>query len=156
MMDIDRKDWQTLLRLSLIAFPIFIVGMLLLKIGLGFFFILLSVCVLAFGIAGVLSAPFSDLIFPVTRSKRVPPAYSVPQARVKEGRYEEAIALYEDITEDYPNEVKSYIEMISICFDRLKDPDRAERIYRKGRGGLKEESDLNYLENMYQALKNNR
>jgi tetratricopeptide (TPR) repeat protein len=63
---------------------------------------------------------------------RPAPMYSIPQGLRKNRRFEEAIEAYEQIAEDYPDELKPYLEMMDIALGELKDPDRAELIYQQG------------------------
>ncbi len=67
--------------------------------------------------------------------------------------YEEAIAGFERIAQDYPDEVKPYIEMIDIAIVNLKDPERANALYRRGILFLKKNEDKEVLARMYGAIR---
>lgn len=63
---------------------------------------------------------------------RPQPMYGKAMALRKNRQYEEAMAAYEEIAEDYPDEIKPWLEMIDMSLRELGDPERAERIYQQG------------------------
>lgn len=108
--------------------------------------------VLAFPIAGLLAERTGSLFWPNRRFDRPIPMYSIPQSKRKQGHFEEAIADYEGIAEEYPDETQPYVEMIDICIVDLKDPNRAYVIYDRGMNVLKKEKDKEALTTMYKAI----
>ena len=94
-----------------------------------------------------------NLFYPGRRFDRPQPMYSIPEARRASGFYEEAISGFEKLAEAYPDEVKPYIEMIDISILNLKDPERANEIYRRGVALLKKVEDKEALATMYSAIR---
>jgi len=153
-----------LLKRTLLALPCFALGyFLLLRAGGGFLrvfalgllgcaCILIGAIILAFPLACLIAEPLGNLFYPGERFNRPLPMYGIPQAKRAKGLYEEAIAGFEKIAEDYPNEVKPYIEMIDIAIRDLKDARRAGAIYHRGIAALKKEEDRANLTRMYGAI----
>ena len=79
--------------------------------------------------------------------------YSIPESKRARGMYEEAIAGFDRIAADYPDEVKPYIEMINISIVNLKDPDRANEIFQRGVSILRKDRDKEVLATMYGAIR---
>lgn len=79
--------------------------------------------------------------------------YSIPQSKKAKGLYEEAMAGFEKITEEYPDEVQPYVEMIDMAIVKLKDPERAHAIYQRGVSRLKKDEDKEALARMYGAIR---
>ncbi|MDX1680145.1 MAG: hypothetical protein R3242_05370 [Akkermansiaceae bacterium] len=104
------------------------VFVLLLALGL----LILAAVMLAPPIARGLVEWAYDRLTYSEKYRHAPPMYGRPQSLRKSRRYEEAMKAYEEIAEDYPDELKPYLEMIDIALSDLKDPDRAELIYRRG------------------------
>ena len=81
------------------------------------------------------------------------PFSCMPAAKRAKGLYEEAISGFEEIAQEYPKETKPYIEMIDIAIRNLKDPERANAIYRRGLAVLKRDKDREVLAIMYSATR---
>jgi tetratricopeptide (TPR) repeat protein len=152
--EIDSNDWKNLGKSLLWGVPVFILGITWIGyFGYGLFVLLVGVAIVATGLAGIFASPFSALLFPSRRGASPRPMYSRASAREKNGKYEEAILLYEEILAGNPEEVKPYIEMIRIAIERLDDPSRADNIFRKATSRIRRHEDRDYLERMYRALR---
>lgn len=104
-------------------------------------------------IARLIAEPSGNMFYPSRHYDRPQPAYSIPQSKRAKGLYEEAMAGFEKIAEEHPDEVKPYIEMIDIAIVNLKDPDRANAIYQRGLSLLSKEDDKAVLARMYGAMR---
>jgi hypothetical protein len=104
-------------------------------------------------LARLIAEPSGRLFWPGEHFDRPQPVYGIPQSKRKKGLYEEAMAGFEKIAKDYPEEVQPYIEMIDIAILDLKDPERANRIYQNGIGILAKEKDKETLAIMYSAIR---
>ncbi len=104
-------------------------------------------------LARLIAEPSGNLFYPSQRFDRPPPMYSIPKSKRAKGLYEEAIAGFEKIAQDYPDEVKPYIEMIDIAIVNLKDPERANAVYQRGILVLKKNEDKEVLARMYGAIR---
>lgn len=117
-------------------------------------FCLVAVAViLAPPLARLFAEPASGLFYPAGHFDRPPPVYSIPESKRAKGLYEEAIAGFEKIAEEYPDEVKPYVEMIDIAIVCLKDPGRANAIYQRGMSKLCKDDAKEVLARMYSAIR---
>jgi tetratricopeptide (TPR) repeat protein len=115
--------------------------------------IIVAAIILAFPLARLIAESSGNLFWPGTQFFRPQPVYGIPQSKRAKGMYEEAIAGFDKIAQDYPDEVKPYIEMIDITIVNLKDPDRASAIYERGLSLLKKDEDREALARMYGAIR---
>ena len=115
--------------------------------------VILGAVILAFPLARLIAEPAGSLFYPIKRSSKPAPMYGIPQSKRAKGLYEEAMAGFEKISEDYPNELQPFIEMIDISIVNLKDPERANAIYRRGVSVLKKREDKEALARMYSAIR---
>lgn len=141
-----RQNYPDLLRQLLkrltIAAPFFTLGVILvahygrtnvLGVLLGLPFLTIGVAVVIVALAGILAEPVGGLVFFQGRHRDKPePVYSMAEAQRKAGRYREALKVYEQMTWEFPGEVKPYVEMIDIAVVNLKDGPLAEGILQKG------------------------
>lgn len=81
--------------------------------------------IIAFPLAELIAEPTGNLFWPSDRFDRPQPAYSIPQSKRARGLYEEAMAGFEKLAEEHPQEVQPYVEMIDIAIVNLHDPLRA-------------------------------
>jgi tetratricopeptide (TPR) repeat protein len=65
------------------------------------------------------------LWLPSDSSFRVRPEYSIAEARVKQGRYEEAIEAFRRDIEKFPKEVTPHMRIAEILIEHLHDPVNA-------------------------------
>lgn len=137
-------------------------GLLLFAYGLGILlsgaifgclFMVIGALILAFPLAHFLALPWGSLFFSESRYDRPLPMYSRAESLAKKGRYEEAMAFYEEIAEQYPDEVKPYIDMIDLAVVHLADGKRAQRIYREGMSRLADVDARATLQRMYRAIR---
>ena len=119
---------------------------------IGIVFYLVGAVILAPWIGHILAGPIESLFMPPDRFARPVPIYSRPRARRKEGHFEEAMAELNRLTEEYPDEVDAYVEMIDIAISDLHDPARAQQIHAHGLARLRKPQDRAVLDRMYNAL----
>lgn len=146
-------------RLFLAVLALGIGGFILLRawhIGqmlLGLAFFLLAAVIVAPGLARVVVEPLGGLFWPRYYNKSPQPIYSIPRAKRLKGLLEEAMAGYEQIAADHPDEVQPYIEMVDIALRELNDPERANRIFERGVNALKRADDRDVLARAYAAAR---
>jgi len=138
---------------AIVAAPFFVVGMTGALSILSPFCVVAGAIILAPPLARLIAEPTGNLFYPSRHYDGPQPAYSIPQAKRARGQYEQAMAGFEKIAEDHPDEVKPYIEMIDIAIVNLKDPDRANAIYQRGVSLLSKEDDKAVLPRMYGAIR---
>ena len=156
--DIGRKFlWRLLIALPFIAGVFFFLllalnrGMALLAIP-GLALLLIAVLILREPLADVFAAWFVSAIYPTDYFNKAPPAYSIPEALVKRSHYHEALAAYEKIAAEHPEEVQPYVSMIEVALIHLNDRKLASLIYYKGMDTLTKEEDRVVLVRLYKAV----
>lgn len=115
--------------------------------------IILGAMILARPLARLLAEPFGNLFWSDEKYDRPQPLYSVPQAKRMQGLYAEALAGFEKITRDYPDEVRAYIAMVDIAIVDLRDEKMAAAICRNGLAKLEKDEDKQTLARMYNAIR---
>lgn len=115
--------------------------------------IVCAAIIIAAPLARLIAEPGGNLFYPDRRFSRPQPIYSIPESKRTQGLYEEAIAGFEKIAADYPDQVKPYIDMIDISIVNLKDPNRANEIFQLGIASLKRDQDKEALSIMYSAIR---
>ncbi|MDD5678815.1 MAG: hypothetical protein PHW60_12635 [Kiritimatiellae bacterium] len=119
------------------AFPLFLAGAI----------------ILAAPLATLLAEPTGNLFWPSAYYDRPQPQYSIPQSKRARGLYEEAMAGFEEIAEEYPQETQPYVEMIDLAIVDFHDPERAKAVFHRGISILEKDEDRETLARMYGAIK---
>ena len=113
---------------------------------------IMGAVIVAAPLAELIAEPAGNLFWPSARYDRPQPAYSIPQSKRARGLYEEAMAGFEKIAEEYPQEVQPYVEMLEITTVNLHDPKRANAIFHRGVNVLKKGEDREALVRMYRGI----
>lgn len=95
----------------------------------------------------------SAIFFPADENDRPPPVYGVAETRRANGDHEEAMRLLDDIADEHPQAVRTYVLMIDIAVMNLRDAARAEAACRRGLTALRSEDDRATLLRMYEAIR---
>jgi len=69
---------------------------------------------------------FAGLYWPDDSEFRIVPEYSMAEARVKEGKYEEAIEEYRTVILQHPADVYPHLRLAELALDHLHDANLAE------------------------------
>ena len=136
-----------------VSLPFFVIGVSGALSVISPLFIVVGGIIVGPPFARLVAEPAGNLFYPGRRFSRPQPAYSIPQSKRAKGLYEEAIAEFEAIADEYPAEVRPYIEMIDISIVNLKDPDRADEIFQRGISVLKKEADKEVLAKTYSVIR---
>lgn len=122
---------------------------------IGVFIMVLGVILIAPDIAGWLSIPAGNFLWPGHNTPERKPAYSAAEAHTINGRFAEAEQEYEQIISDFPDEIRPHTALIIIAIVELYDLERAEEYYRRGLEMLKDPAAREELTQAYQHyLKN--
>jgi len=142
---------RQLLKHLVIAAPFFALGVFLaarygrtnvLGVLWGLGFMTIGVAIVMVPLAGLLAEPIGGLVYFQGRHRDKPgPVYSRAQAMRSAGRYQEALAEFENMTWEFPGEVKPYVEMIDVAVVSLKDGPLAESIFQKGMAALEKREE---------------
>ncbi len=158
----DRANLQRLVIGGLIAAAFFLAGWRLMPTGGswdalphilgGMVCFVLGSCAFAVPLARWLAEPWGSLYFSNRRASGKAPMYGIPQAKRKKGMFEEAMADYEAIVRDHPDELRAYVEMMDMAVVDMQDLHRAELVFEHGLLVLQNEHDLRALKAMYRAI----
>jgi hypothetical protein len=118
---------------------------------IGFLFIIAAVAMVAIPLVRQVGDPMSSLFYPTSHSDKPPPMYSIPESKRKNGLFEEAMAAYEKILEQHPDEVRPFLAMMEIAIVDLRDPERGSRIYDRGMSAIAKPEDQEALSQFYLA-----
>ena len=158
-----RSIYKSLFIRLLIAIPLFVAGWhiagrvkagrnaideasaLLLGVGL----IVLSAVIPAYPVARLIAEPIGGLFYGGSYRRRSRPAYGLADAKRSKGQYKEAMELYNALANQYPHELKPYVEMVGIAIVHLHDSKLAEEIYLRGMKCLKQKKDRETLAKVY-------
>lgn len=119
----------------------------------GLLFFLVAAIFVAGPIARLLAEPTGNLFWPRRYYNKPQPMYGIPQSRRAKGQLEEALAEYEKIAADHPDEVRPWLEMIAIAIEDLKAPDRAQAIFERGVATLKNPDARDLLAKTYAEIR---
>ncbi|HOU21518.1 MAG: hypothetical protein KBC66_00425 [Kiritimatiellae bacterium] len=119
----------------------------------GLLFFLVAAILVAGPIARLLAEPTGNLFWPRRYYNKPQPMYGIPQSRRAKGQLEEALAEYEKIAADHPDEVRPYLEMIDVAIHDLRDADRANAIFQNGLARLKNADDKDLLAKTYAEIR---
>jgi tetratricopeptide (TPR) repeat protein len=114
--------------------------------------VLMAAIILARPLARLFAESSGLLFWPDQHFDRAQPLYSIPQSKRAQGLYEEAMAGFEKIAEEYPGELQPYVELIDVAIVHLRDPGRANEIYQRGLARLTTDDDKEALARTYRAL----
>lgn len=116
--------------------------------------ILLGAIIVATPLARMIAEPFGSLFFSNTRYDKPQPRFSIPAARRREGKFEEAIQGYAQLVEDHPDAaVRAYIEMLDVLIVDLRDADRADGLYLEAIEKLSAKGDREHLAKIYRDIR---
>ena len=116
---------------------------------LGFGLYLAASITLAFPLANLLAAAWGNLFWSISYFDKPQPMYSIPQSRRVKGLPEEALAEYEKILSQFPEEFRPHLDMIEIALLDLRDPARARALYLRALDHVKTPADKASLETIY-------
>jgi hypothetical protein len=96
------------------------------------------------GIAGLIAEPAGGLFFP-QRPARPAPRRSIAEARRARGDYDAAIAAFEEVTDEFPEDVESWIAMVEIAFTHMCDGSRGDALARRALLTLRDDTHRRQL-----------
>ncbi len=102
--------------------------------------------------AAVVGEFITNIFYPSYHYKGPQPVYGIPEANRKKGRIQVSFDGFQKIAEEYPQELRAYIEMIDIAIMDMKAPDLASSVHQSGLENLKEEEARGVLSNRYKEI----
>ena len=118
----------------------------------GIIFLLSAAAIAARALTVLLTRKSGSLFFPSGGGNRPPPRYSIAQAQKIQGKYREAFDRYHAISQQYPQEITAWREMLEICLEHLDDRTRACEILKKGLATLTSQKGREVLQQTWDEL----
>lgn len=103
-------------------------------------------------VAQLIGEQAGKLFYSGEQFDRPQPMFSIPEGKRKSGYYQEAFDGFQKIADEYPQELKAYIEMIDIAIVDMKNKKLANSVFHQGIATLVEKQDRDSLAGMYKAL----
>lgn len=125
----------------------------LILLPLGMACLLAAAFLLARPIAQLIASPAGNLFYPEARFDRPQPMYSIPESQRKKGLTHEAMAGFRKIADEFPGDVRAYVEMMDIAIVDLHDTEFAASILQRGLAECRKEEDREVLRRMYTAIR---
>lgn len=97
---------------------------------LGLACVVVAAIIIGRGLAGLIAEPTGSLFYP-TRVALPEPRRSIAESNRARGRYGEAIAAYEQVVEEFPTDLTSWIAMVEIALVHLQDRARGDALARR-------------------------
>jgi len=94
----------------------------------------------------------SNIFYPSEHYNKPQPVYGIPEAKRMKGLFQEAFDDFQKLSQEFPQELKAYIEMIDIAIVDMNNPDLASSVYQHGLETLKEEKAREVLSGRYKAI----
>ncbi len=76
---------------------------------------------------GWIGTRVGDIVSPREEFQRIPPQFSIPESKVKQGKYDEAILLFRELSQNYPGEITPHLRIADIMLEKKGDRDAAIR-----------------------------
>lgn len=101
----------------------------------------------------LLVEPAGSLFMPDEKAAGPSPLYGIPERQKAKGKYEEAMAEYQKLVEQFPGEVKAYVEMINIAAFNFKNMEQAYGIYQRALATVEDEDKKKALSTFFRHLR---
>ena len=98
---------------------------------------------------------FAEILscLPTPKFSKAPPAYGIPASKAIRGDLAGAMACYEQLLLDHPQDKQIYLRMLEITFGPLHAPEYGENVLQRGLQNLTSESEQAAILSLSQALK---
>ena len=149
---------RQLIKRLLIASPLFIIGSFLFSsISLfsifGLFLFLIGAFLIIKPLFNLIFSPVDSLIFSFSPSKEIPLNFSIPEAKIMQGNFDEALKLYKEMIPADPKRVEVYIRIINLCALEMANPEEAFKAFQTGLRNISDPKDRQKLSTKYQRAK---
>lgn len=156
----DRKDaLKSLLIRFLIALPFLGVSIyLMIPISArsvpGVFLLIPVGILIGKPLAALLTSSASSILFPGSAGSEVNLMFSIPESRIMDGQFDEALVLYKEMIPRDPQRLEVYLRIMKLAIDKMKQPEIARDAFRAGLRNLKNLKDRKTLASVYKELMN--
>ena len=160
-MDDKSEALKTLLKHTLFASPFLVGGILMMPITspkrgidvfLGIMLLMAAAGILARPLFNLFATSFGSLIFPHLKTNKVNLMFSIPETRVMEGKYEEALQLYRKMIPEDPKRLEIYLRIMKLGANQMEQPELVIKTFREGLKNLEDLRDRKVLAIEYREL----
>jgi len=149
------KKLNLLIRLLLALLFLWITYRIL-RTNFWFFGLMLLLAAIAAILVGPLTAlitkPIGSIFSTGSKSRRINLMFSLPEARIMEGRYEDALDLLKQMIPRDPQRLEVYMRIMSLALKHLGQPEVAREIFHTGMKELKDLGKRRILATEYRRL----
>ncbi|OPL19578.1 MAG: hypothetical protein AVO35_09685 [Candidatus Aegiribacteria sp. MLS_C] len=101
----------------------------------------------------IFAEPTGSVFNPRGKTGRPHLAFSLPESRIMNGEYREALKLYREMLEVDPRRLEVYIRILELAFEDMKEPQVALETFREGMRNLSNQRGRDILSEEYRRLR---
>jgi len=121
----------------LISLPFLAAGVVLIKLHssqsvIGILFLLVGALLLMPPVLSVITRSTGSIFFPGKGRHQVNLMFSIPESRIMEGKYNEALRLLQDMVSKDPKRLEIYIRIMDLAINKMHQPETAMEAFQKG------------------------
>lgn len=156
----DNLGWRVVMASLVLGFGVYVISKGLAFpgwIGAPYFifgmaaFIVASI-IMGLPLAGVVAEFLGNLVYTSEHYRKPQPVYGIPEAKRVKGLFQEAFEDFQKLSQEHPQELRAYIEMIDIALVEMKNPDLASSVYQCGMEVLEKQEAREVLTRKYEEL----
>jgi hypothetical protein len=141
----------------LISIPFLAAGVYLIRLHfslsiLGILPILIGVLLLVAPALNFVTKPVISIFYPKNGKQEVNLMFSIPESRVMEGKYDEALALLKEMIPKDPKRLEIYTRIMDLAVRKMDQPGVAWEAFRMGLAGMSNRRDTMALTDHYKLL----
>ncbi|MCK5133188.1 MAG: hypothetical protein KAR40_13685 [Candidatus Sabulitectum sp.] len=158
-MDNRREELRFLWKRFLISLPFFGVGLFLMipvsvKSIPGVFLLSIGGLLIGKPLVGLLTGSAGSILFPASAGRRVNLMFSIPESRIMERKYDEALSLFLEMIPRDPERLDIYLRIMKLAVKQMKQPEIARDAFKTGLNNLKDMEERKILVRTYKELMN--
>lgn len=158
-MDDRRAALKSLLIRFLIAVPFLAVSVYMMipvsaKSIPGVFLLIPAGILIGKPLAALLTSSASSILFPGSAGGEVSLIFSIPESRIMDGQFDEALVLYKEMIPRDPQRLEVYLRIMKLAIEKMKQPEIARDAFQTGLRNLKDLKDRKALASVYKELIN--
>ena len=100
----------------------------------------------------LISNPVRSIFNPGSVNREIHLSFSIPEARIMEGRYEEALDLLQIMICRDPQRLEVYMRIMNLAVNKMKQPETAKDAFHMGNKNMKDLRQRKILASEYRRL----
>lgn len=108
--------------------------------------------IMAEPLAMLFSNPVGSIFNPQSHSREIHLNFSIPEARIMQGKYEEALDLLRELVLRDPQRLEVYMRIMNLAVIKMKQPEIAKDTFHTGINNLKDLKKRKILADEYRWL----